>query len=251
MKITTPCKVCGCDMLLTFGEFNQPAIHPMCDTRPVGQRGRPHPAAGNLANLAHDATLAMAAAAPTPPDSPQWAEFDRLCDRMQQVQDNTLYPPLGWAATYYSQTLGWPVFPLKPGSKTPLTRHGFHDATDNPAQVEAWWDEFPEANIGLPTGVFFDVVDVDTPVCDTNWSSMLSDGEAEGFGLAKTASGGYHLYVEAAEADAKNRASAFGQGIDYRTRGGYVVAPWSRLSYGQVWSWSIPPANKITKKGRG
>src|SRR5699024_12735745 len=45
-----------------------------------------------------------------------------------------------------------PVFPCVPGGKRPLTRHGFHDATNDPDQAEAWWRKYPNANIGVPTG---------------------------------------------------------------------------------------------------
>lgn len=35
--------------------------------------------------------------------------------------------------------LGYPVFPCLPGGKTPLTPHGFQDATTESAQIDAWW----------------------------------------------------------------------------------------------------------------
>lgn len=37
------------------------------------------------------------------------------------------------AAIRYAE-LGYPVFPCAPGTKTPLTEHGFHDATVDPEQ---------------------------------------------------------------------------------------------------------------------
>ena len=53
------------------------------------------------------------------------------------------------AAVYYATDLGWKVFPLKPGGKDPLTPNGHKDATNDTVQVEAYWDKYPDANIGL------------------------------------------------------------------------------------------------------
>src|SRR5207245_9503966 len=36
--------------------------------------------------------------------------------------------------------------------KHPRTQHGHKDATTDPGQIRAWWDEVPEANIGIRTG---------------------------------------------------------------------------------------------------
>lgn len=54
------------------------------------------------------------------------------------------------------------VFPCAPGAKHPLTTHGFTDATTDQRRIARWWDRWPEANIGVPTGNGgADVVDVD------------------------------------------------------------------------------------------
>ena len=59
-------------------------------------------------------------------------------------------------AAHWYATNGLPIFPCKPGSKTPATPHGFKDATTNLTQIRAWWDTTPTYNIGIPTGQFFD-----------------------------------------------------------------------------------------------
>ena len=86
-------------------------------------------------------------------------------------------PSLADAALQYG-LLGWPVVPLHepagdrcscggsscraPG-KHPRTRHGLKDASTDPATIGGWWAEFPTANVGVLTGVGFDVLDVDGP----------------------------------------------------------------------------------------
>src|SRR3989442_11083658 len=56
---------------------------------------------------------------------------------------------------------GWPVLPVKPGGKIPLVAHGLKSATVDDGQVRRWWNRWPHANIGIRTGVAFDVLDVD------------------------------------------------------------------------------------------
>jgi hypothetical protein len=46
-------------------------------------------------------------------------------------------------------SMGLRVFPLQPGTKRPSTEHGVKDATTDPATINAWWTENPDAGIGL------------------------------------------------------------------------------------------------------
>jgi hypothetical protein len=56
---------------------------------------------------------------------------------------------------------GYRVFPLVPDGRAPLTAHGFHDATIDEAQIVAWWDQYPLANVGVATGKVSGIVVVD------------------------------------------------------------------------------------------
>lgn len=81
---------------------------------------------------------------------------------------STVSPALGPAALFYAQKLGFPVFPLhsvkngvcscgKPSCDTnagkhPRTPHGFKDASLEESEIDSWWQRWPDANIGIPTG---------------------------------------------------------------------------------------------------
>ena len=64
----------------------------------------------------------------------------------------------------------------------PHTRHGFHDAARDPKTVASWWDRWPHANIGVPTGPTsrLVVVDLDGPAAPPPDTPPFgpSDGES-------------------------------------------------------------------------
>lgn len=179
------------------------------------------------------------------------AEAARLLavlDTQDAGDDRRLRAPgaLGAAALWYAETLGWPVFPLIPGEKRPATRHGLKDASASPAQVRAWWRASPHSNIGLPTGTHFNVIDIDTPAAITTAATDgldLPDWDTPGALLATVRTPrGWHLYVPA---DGTGNAVAVVPGVDYRGKGGYVVAPPSIVD-GRRYAWDAAP--EITRE---
>lgn len=127
--------------------------------------------------------------------------------------------------------VGVPVFPCLPGGKRPLTEHGFHDATTDSGQVQAWWRQHPEANLAVPTGAASGVVVVDVDV----------HGPADGYRaferahraglvsgwqlLVATPSGGMHAYYPATPDREQRSWQAARAGIDFRGDGGYIIVP--------------------------
>ena len=61
---------------------------------------------------------------------------------------------------------GKPVFPCRVKDKAPLVPGGFKAASKDPEQLRLWWNKWPDALIGMPTGkttgVFVFDIDVDT-----------------------------------------------------------------------------------------
>jgi Bifunctional DNA primase/polymerase, N-terminal len=116
-----------------------------------------------------------------------------------------------------------------PVGKHPRTRNGLHDATTNPAQLARWWQRWPQANIGLVTGELADVLDIDGPTGQAALRRWATHHHLHLNGPLVRTGSGWHLYLAATGAG--NRAGLLDH-VDWRGRGGYVVAPPSRHASG-------------------
>jgi hypothetical protein len=125
-----------------------------------------------------------------------------------------------------------PVFPCWPGSKQPVTRHGFYDATTDVEIVAMWWTRMPTANIAVATGRgSVDVLDVDVkPDGDgfTAYERLRRAGLLAGAqALVSTRNGGLHVYFAGTE---QTSARLPRHHLDFKACGGYVLAPPSRVA---------------------
>jgi len=130
---------------------------------------------------------------------------------------------LDWALYYAS--IGWHVFPIAPGQKVPITKHGVKDATVDPERIKAWWHQWPNANIAVACGTISGiyVVDVDVPA-DGTTSGLISLEEFPPLPETvrqDTPRGGFHAFF-VTTTPPKNK-NAFRPGIDIRGDGYYVV----------------------------
>ena len=128
---------------------------------------------------------------------------------------------------------GWPVFPLIPGEKVPLSRtHGFQDASTDPEQITDWWGRNPARNVGIATGAPGpDVLDVDQHGEAGNgfeaYGKLCRSGLVTGSkAVVRTPSGGFHVYFAGTD---QRSGKLPAHHIDFRAAGGYVVAPPSRV----------------------
>ena len=139
---------------------------------------------------------------------------------------------------------GFAVFPLKPRGKEPLTKRGFHDASTDPAQVKSWWQQYPNANIGIATGQASHglcVIDMDIDekkgldgfTTFQNWSK--DHGYVPPSWTSRTGRGGFHFFFHSDE-PVSNRVNLL-PGVDVRGDGGYIVAPPSIHPNGNAYEW--------------
>ena len=146
------------------------------------------------------------------------------------------------AALRYAKR-GFPVFPVEPRGKRPLTPHGFKDATANPVQLAEWWNRWPNANIGIPTGSASGLLVLDIDPRSGGNESLERLIEAHGplpdTTTQTTGGGGRHLifkYVEGV------RSGVLADGIDVKAEGGYIVVAPSIHQSGNRYRWDVTTA---------
>lgn len=145
---------------------------------------------------------------------------------MSKEQESTLRRALEYASQ------GWPVFPCRPGSKEPATRHGFRDATTDADRIRSWWRRQPAANLAIATGwPGPDVLDVDQHGDAGNGFTALRQLKGQGLldtvgTVIATPGGGLHAYFTGSGQPSGRLPR---QHLDFRARGGYVLAPPSQV----------------------
>jgi hypothetical protein len=133
----------------------------------------------------------------------------------------------------------------RPG-KHPRLRRGLTDASTDPRQIEIWWTRWPDANIGLRTGVVMDVADIDST---SGWHGLrhLLGGAMPVGPQVRTGGGGWHLWFQTTGYGNRVRLIP---GVDWRGGGGYVVAPPSRHATGGDYRWLIKPNKDLPRAPR-
>ena len=162
---------------------------------------------------------------------------ERSCARAAQV-----YAALGYAVV--------PMHTARPGGgctcpdpgcpdpgKHPRLR-GWQLAGVEPGLVGEWWRRWPDTNLALVTGRQFDVLDLDGEQGVEALRAALSIAPTEHPGpVVRTGGGGWHLLY--APTGLGNRVRLL-PGIDWRGRGGLIVAPPSRHASGHRYTWVRP-----------
>lgn len=166
--------------------------------------------------------------------------------------------------------LGWKVFPLhsirdqrctcgdaqchSPGKHPRITRQeggrGLDDGTTDTVTIMEWWKAYPDANVGIATGQFSNllVIDIDGKLGRRSWGELTDAYGHPVCSLASdTGSGGMHLLFSYPSGfELGNTAGKLGPGIDTRGNRGYIVAPPSNHISGGEYRWHNSPTAELT-----
>ena len=111
----------------------------------------------------------------------------------------------------------------------PLVPHGLHDATTDPDQIREWWGQYPEANMGMPTGAWSGVVVLDVNLENGGFESLLALVRRHGVlpwtRVVHTESGLLQLYFEHPDIHTRSSVGKMGPGLGFLGDGGYVLLP--------------------------
>jgi hypothetical protein len=116
---------------------------------------------------------------------------------------------------------GLPVFPCRM-DKRPYTAHGFKDATRDRAQITDWWMRWPDALVGVPTGIASGLLVVDIDPRGYAWHRQNADMLTAGR-IHSTQRGQHLLYRYPSGATIGSSASKIADGVDVRGVGGYII----------------------------
>ncbi len=139
------------------------------------------------------------------------------------------------AALWYAKH-GYPVFPLQAGGKRPLTPRGFKNATTDPKQIVQWWTDYPDANIGIPTGEASGIVVVDIDRDhggEESWEKLRAGRKIPKTAKQETGRGRHIAF----RSPGPGRCGKLAKGIDHKADGGYIVVEPSVHPNGKRYRW--------------
>jgi Bifunctional DNA primase/polymerase, N-terminal len=169
--------------------------------------------------------------------------------------------PVYFALDYAAR--GWAILPCGTHSKRPLVARdkdasgepipgtgGVKKATKDPRQIEAWWQHWPTAMIGVACGNASGIwaIDPDAPKTPgdpdgkANWAALTRKHGCPHTHTHLTPGGGEHLVFKwrADRPLTNSEGNITGSGINVRGEGGYIIAPPSRRHDGKPYEIAEP-----------
>ena len=144
---------------------------------------------------------------------------------------NNLEPALKYLKTYH-----FSVIPCGKNKKALIPWEEYQKRLPTEEEITKWWVDFPEAQIGIVTGIISGicVVDLDDPEAEKTFNEIVPESLL--MPTVYTPRGGKHHYFKCTDSELTNKAMLLGKKMDFRANGGYVLAPPSTNGKGNAYS---------------
>jgi len=125
-----------------------------------------------------------------------------------------------------------------PGKHPRGLEHGLKQATNDAAQIRAWWTKYPNANIGcVPGRNGYAALDLDAWKESYAGADLLTRAEQNTWTVL-TGGGGQHLWYRKHDGSTySNAPGSLPAGLDVRADNGYVILPPSLHKSGNRYQW--------------
>lgn len=133
------------------------------------------------------------------------------------------------------QKIGWSIIPVGQDKKPLIAWAEFQERRANEQEIRAWFIKFPKANIGVVTGPVSNLLVFDI---DAKHNRSSKEFQFPITTCSNTGGGGEHYFFKYPKFEVHNSAgNLFGEGVDIRANGGYIVLPPSLHLSGRYYEW--------------
>lgn len=141
------------------------------------------------------------------------------------------------SALFYAEKFSFSVIPCRPDKKPFIKWELYQKQKVNPEEIREWPQKYGNFMIGVVTGEISNllVIDCDTREGFESVQELLPDSLI--IPTARTPRGGWHLYFIYPKDCGLTVGTGVMPGVDFRGRGGYIIAPPSINSTGNGYVW--------------
>jgi len=153
------------------------------------------------------------------------------------------------AALWYAK-LGYSVIPLQPKGKKPLLEwKPYQQQRAEKEEISSWWQEWPEANVGIVTGAISGILVLDIDGWEGEQTIRYKGLYCPPSIISRTGGGNWHYLYRHPGFECRNFARQTGEtlsrGLDFMGDGDYMVAPPSIHHSGNPYKWYVSPREGV------
>ncbi len=135
------------------------------------------------------------------------------------------------------QSLSLSIIPVGANKKPFFDWKEYQDRPATIEEINEWWKQFPNANPALVTGKVSGIVALDI---DKKHGRTSKEFQIPPTTCAKSGNGGEHFFFKYPNHKIGSGTAIFGEGVDFRGDGGYILLDPSVNETGGAYEWIVP-----------